>query len=140
MAKYHGTKEIVARGSKWSIGNGEQVCTWADHWLPTPGSFKVVSPRPPHANSELVASHIDRDRRWWDVTKVRNTFFPQEAQVILGISISPRLPQDSLIWAWTPSGRFIVNSVYKVAEMLLRESNHKLEWRECSNSSSMQNL
>ncbi|KAF3975558.1 hypothetical protein CMV_001197 [Castanea mollissima] len=121
-------REIVARGSKWSIGNGEQVRIWADRWLPTPRAFKAVSPRPPHADSELVASLIDMDRRRWDVTKVRNTFLPQEAQVILGIPISPRLPQDSLIWAWTPSGRFTVNSSYKVAQMLLRKSNHKLEW------------
>nr|XP_023911810.1 uncharacterized protein LOC112023433 [Quercus suber] len=108
-------REIVARGSKWSIGNGEQVRIWTDRWLPTTRSFKAVSPRPPHAESELVASLIDMDRRGWDVTKVRNTFMPQEAQVILGIPISPRLPQDSLIWAWTPTGRFTVNSAYKVA-------------------------
>lgn len=120
-------REVVERGSKWSIGNGEQVRIWKDRWLPNPSSFKVVSQRPPHADSELVASLIDMDRRGWDVPKVRNTFMTQEAQAILGIPISPRLPQDSLVWAWTPSGKFTVNSAYKVAQLLLREADQKLE-------------
>ena len=70
---------------------------------------------PPHSDFELVASIIDKERRGWDASKVRSTFMPQEAQVILGIPISPRLPQDSRNWAWTPSGNFTVNSAYKVA-------------------------
>lgn len=87
-----------------------------------------------------MASLIDTDRRGWDVTKVRNTFMPQEAQVILGIPISPRLPQDSLAWAWTPSGKFTINSAYKVAQLLLRVADHKLEWGESSNNSGRQNF
>ena len=69
-------REIVERGggSKWSIGNGEQVRIWSDRWLPTLSFFKVVSQRPPHAESELVVSLIDMDRRGWDITKVRNAF------------------------------------------------------------------
>ena len=88
-------REVLERGSKWSIGNGEQVSIWKDQWIPSPSSFKVASPRSPHSDDELVASLIDKERRGWDVSKVRSTFMPQEAQVILGIPISPKLPQDS---------------------------------------------
>ena len=51
----------------------------------------------------------------WDEGKVKNTFLPHEAELILSIPISARLPDDSLIWAWTSNGRLIVKSAYKVA-------------------------
>ncbi|XP_075659108.1 putative mitochondrial protein AtMg00310 [Castanea sativa] len=38
-------KEVVIRGSRWIIGNGESVNIWKDRWIPTPKSFKVVNPR-----------------------------------------------------------------------------------------------
>ena len=133
-------REVIERRSKWSIGNGEQVSIWKDRWIPSPNSFKVASPRPPHTDSELVASLIDKDRRGWDVSKVRNTFIPQEAQIILGIPVSPRLPQDSRIWAWTPSGNFTINSAYKVAQLLSSEADQMLEWGESSNNSGMQSV
>ena len=47
--------------------------------------------------------------------KVKNMFFPNEAELILSIPISARLPEDSLIWAWTSNGRLTVKSAYKVA-------------------------
>ena len=40
-------REVLERGSKWSIGNGEQVSIWKDRWIPFPSSFKFASPRPP---------------------------------------------------------------------------------------------
>ena len=39
-------REILERGMRWSIGNGQKVQIWADRWLPTPHSFKVISPKP----------------------------------------------------------------------------------------------
>lgn len=108
-------RSIVEKGSRWAIGNGEKMSIWEDHWLPTPEAFKVVSPKPLLTDSEVVAKLIDKNRRTWDVAKIRRMFLPHEANVILGIPLSPRLPSDSLIWAWTPRGNFTVNSAYKVA-------------------------
>ena len=69
-------REVLERGSKWSIGNGEQVRIWKDRWIPSPSSFKVASPRSPHSEDVLVATLIDKERRGWDVSKVRSTFMP----------------------------------------------------------------
>ena len=66
-----------------------------------------------------MAELIDLDRQSWDVAKIKRMFLPHEANVILGIPLSPRLSRDSLIWAWTPKGMFTVNSAYKVAQSLL---------------------
>ena len=39
------TKDIVVSGSRWVVGNGEQIDIWKDRWLTTLDSFKVVSLR-----------------------------------------------------------------------------------------------
>lgn len=97
-------KDIIEKGSRWVISNGKRIRIWEDRWIPTPYSFKVVSPRGSFNNVVLVSDLINKDTRSWDTTKVNNTFLPFKAQVILGIPISPRLPKDSLTWAWTPNG------------------------------------
>ena len=98
-------KKVVDRRSRWCIGNGEGVRLWKDRWIPSPESFKVTSPVDAHSGLEMVSSLMDVDRRDWDVGKVRNTFLPHEAELILSIPISARLPKDSLIWAWTSNGK-----------------------------------
>ena len=59
--------------------------------------------------------------------KVRNTFLPHEAELILSIPINARLPKDSLIWAWTSNGRFTVKSAYNVAQKVLKVEGHRGE-------------
>ena len=58
---------------------------------------------------------VDVDRRGWNVGKVKNTFLPHKAELILSMPISARLPEDLLIWAWNSNGRFTVKSAYIVA-------------------------
>ena len=37
-------KETIEVGSRWLIENGRKVNIWRDKWLPSPHSFKVISP------------------------------------------------------------------------------------------------
>lgn len=114
-------KQVIERGSRWCIGNGESVHIWKDRWIPNPHSFKVISPYAAQLGMELVLSLLGADRRAWDVAKVRKTFLLHEAEVVLSIPISFNLPDDSIIWAWTPNGKFTVKSAYKVAQKCLKE-------------------
>ena len=36
--------EVVKRGTRWRVGNGERILIWEDKWLPTPTTYKVISP------------------------------------------------------------------------------------------------
>ena len=92
-------KDLIVRGSRWVIGNGERVHIWEDRWIPSLDSFKVVSPRGLSTNVMLVSSLINRETRYWDVNLVRNTFLPHKVEIVLGIPISLRLPDDSQVWA-----------------------------------------
>lgn len=120
------TKDIVVSGSRWVVGNGEQIDIWKDMWLPTPDSFKVVSPCIP-IESNKVSWLLDRESRSRDVDKVRSFFLPHEAETILGISISPQFLNDSLIWAWSANGRFSMKSAYKFTQKCLKERSHKVD-------------
>ncbi|KAK9984335.1 hypothetical protein SO802_033860 [Lithocarpus litseifolius] len=64
-------KEVVVKGSRWIIGNGETVNIWKDKWIPIPNSFKVFSQRSPLLDTGLVSNLIDRDARTWDAAMAK---------------------------------------------------------------------
>ena len=39
--------EVVKGGTRWRVGNGERILIWEDKWLPTPTTYKVISPLKP---------------------------------------------------------------------------------------------
>ena len=36
--------EVVNRGTRWLVGNGNRIHIWEDKWLPTPTTYKIISP------------------------------------------------------------------------------------------------
>lgn len=130
-------RKVVERGSRWCIGNGESVQIWKDRWIPNPDSFRVISPVGAHSGMERVSSLLDTERRGWDVERVRNTFLPYEAEVILSIPISAGFPADSILWAGTPNGKFTVKSAYKIAQKVLKENLRRAEEGASSNNLGM---
>ena len=130
-------KQVINRGSRWCIGNGASVCIWKDRWIPKLESFKATSPHADHQNEERVSSLLDAASRCWDVAKVRAIFLPHEAEAVLSIPISFRLPEDSMRWAWSSNGKFSVKSAYLVAQKWLKEGKGRADGGSSSNNSSM---
>ena len=64
-------------------------------------------------------------------------FLPHEAKAVLGIPISFRLPEDSMIRAWSSNGKFFVKSAYMVAQKCLKECKGRTDGGSSSNNSSM---
>ena len=69
-------KDLIVRGSRWVIGNGERVHIWEDRWIPSPDSFIVVSLRGLSTNVVLVSSLINRETRDWDVNLAGKEYLP----------------------------------------------------------------
>lgn len=67
-------------------------------WLPTPITFKVISPPTNFGDFPMVSSLIDKDTKWWKADVVYPIFLPFKASTILLIPLSYNLPEDSLIW------------------------------------------
>ena len=115
-------KETIEVGSKWLIGNGRKVNIWCDRWLPLADSFKVLSPQGHNTEVVKVAQLIDGVIRTWKAELIKETFLPHKADSILSIPLSPRLPEDSRVWAWSKNGFFTVRSAYRVSLKLLKTS------------------
>ena len=131
-------KDIIMKGSRWCIGNERKVHIWEDRWIPNSDSFKLISPRRTQDNKVMVSDLIDVNRRSWEIVKVRNTFITHEAELVLGIPISfSLLPDDSVIWAWTPNRNFTVKSAYRVAQRSLKEGATRPDPGDCSDNAKM---
>ena len=37
-------QSIMKKGIWWQVGNGDSIRIWMDKWIPTPSTYKVVSP------------------------------------------------------------------------------------------------
>ncbi|XP_030929385.1 uncharacterized protein LOC115955407 [Quercus lobata] len=115
--------EVVRKGTRWRVGNGRLIHIWNDKWLPTPTTFKVVSPPCGFDDYPTVLALIDHDLRRWRADIVKSIFLPFEADTILNIPISYNLPKDKLIWVGNRKGVFSVKSAYYVALNLMDCSN-----------------
>lgn len=83
-------------GSKWVIGNGKRVHIWNDRWILVADMYKVISPKVQIGGGvEMVSRLMDDEGRGWNADLIRTSFLPHEAEVILGILISPIALEDS---------------------------------------------
>ncbi|KAL0378864.1 UNVERIFIED_CONTAM: putative mitochondrial protein [Sesamum radiatum] len=104
-------RPVILLGSRWQVGDGLTARIWLDRWIPRPISFRVITA--PHRLSPdaKVATLFYEDRDLWNETLVRNIFRPEDADVILGISVSRSHP-DTFHWHYDTKGRFSVRSAY----------------------------
>ena len=87
----------------------------------------------------LVSDLIDQERKQWKETLITTIFMPQEASIILNISLIPLLPRDHLIWRGTKNAIFTVRSAYHLGmeRKALQLSgcsgkmDDKEEWKTC---------
>ena len=107
--------EVVRRGSQWRVGNGRLIHIWNDKWLPTPTTYRVVSPPCDMNDFPMMSAFVDHDLRSWKADLFKSIFLPFEADTILNIPISYNLLEDKFIWVGNRKGVFTVKSAYYVA-------------------------
>ena len=133
---------VLKAGYRWQVGDGENIGIWKDRWLPRPSTFRVLSPLAFLPDDTKVSSLIDSNNGEWNESLISQKFSPEDTACILGIPLSEHKPRDRIIWAYTPKGKFTVNSAYKVAISMTQgnsdaEASHgKLQtcfWRQVWN-------
>lgn len=67
---------------------------WKDKWLPSPITFRVVSPVNVLAEDARVSELIDYKKKEWKKDLVESLFLPHEATSICYLPLSHRLPED----------------------------------------------
>lgn len=100
--------EIIRKGTRWRVGNGKLIHIWEDRWLPTPSTYRVVSPLSSTLEFSMVSSLIDTNTKRWRVDLLSVAFLPFEVDAICKIPLCHNLPEDKLIWIGNKKGDFIV--------------------------------
>ena len=108
-------QSIVRKGYRWQVGNGASIDIRRDKWLPSPDTFKLISPPVALPMGMTVNNLIDPHHGTLQRDLIRHTFSLDDARSIMSIPLSSRLPPDRLIWAYTSKDNFTVRSAYKIA-------------------------
>ena len=90
------------------MGNGHSIMIWKDKSVPSPSTYKVVSPVSSLLVDSRVAALIDEENGVWKNELVRQVFLPHEAELICSIALSANLPANKQVWASTHNGIFSV--------------------------------
>ena len=113
-------REVLRRGLRWKVGNGCDIKIYTDRWMPRPTSFTIYAP--PILGMECrVSKLICQLSRNWKTQLVQQSFYEHDAETILSIPLSARLPVDRMMWHFERSGIYTIKSGYKVARNMLRE-------------------
>jgi len=104
---------LLKEGIIWRIGNGESVRIWEDPWLPKGLTRKPATPKGTNLLIK-VSELINPVTGVWDEQLIRETFWPEDANEILRISIAENL-EDWHVWYFDAKCLFSVKSAYKVA-------------------------
>lgn len=67
-------QEVVKKGMRWRVGDGNSIKIWSDKWLPPPSLYKVVSTKNTLGAEAKVCELIDPERKGWNVSLVRQIF------------------------------------------------------------------
>lgn len=79
------------------MGNGRLIHIWEEKWLPTPTTYKVISPPRPFDAFPMVSALIDHETRRWKVELILAVFLPFEANTILNMPLSYNLPEEEIL-------------------------------------------
>ncbi|KAI5335569.1 PREDICTED: reverse mRNAase [Prunus dulcis] len=117
-------RKVLEGGTRWQVGDGNNIHIWHDKWIPQPRQFKIYSPAPPSCALKKVADLIQAEHHCWNTPLLQSLLFPGEVELIHSIPLSMRRPPDQLIWHYDRKGQFSVRSAYRVAQHLLGSSTN----------------
>ncbi|KAL3825323.1 hypothetical protein ACJIZ3_021352 [Penstemon smallii] len=119
-----GAKEIIEKGSRWRVGNGNSINIWGDRWLPRESTFQIFTPKGDRPSDMKVSTLIDEETGQWDVDKVTSLFNEEDSACILSIPLGNGRHDDRRLWHYNRNGLFSVRSAYHLAVKIARESDH----------------
>ena len=118
------SRHVLQADLRWRVGTGTRIKVWKDAWLPSPTTYKVISPVCVLDANATVDSLIDYDLKCWKSELLEQVFLPRDVEIIKQIPLSKRSPRDRLIWTGTSNENFSVRNAY---HLLLHDQERLLE-------------
>ena len=120
----HKSFKVLKQGTRWKVGNGKMIHIWDDKWLPTPTTYKAISPPKDFGDFPMVSALTDVETRRWRKDRLDSIFLPFEVETILSIPISYHLPEDSIIRVGNNKCIFSMKSAYYLERQVLNSNLH----------------
>ena len=73
-------REVIQRGAKWHVGDGENIKIWGEKWLPSVQTPAVHGPLMADLQNAKVSSLINPITRQWNYSVLHNTFSAEESE------------------------------------------------------------
>ncbi|CAN1778200.1 Uncharacterized mitochondrial protein AtMg00310 [Linum perenne] len=108
------SQEVVRRGSRWRLGNGERVRVWGEQWLRDDENLEVITVPNIQLEGLRVCDLILPGTLDWDVQKLYNLFEERDCREIVNIPLGMDGLIDRRIWHYDPKGNYTVRSAYRV--------------------------
>ena len=105
-------REVLEKGTRFVVGDGQNISIWDDRWIPRPHSFKPFSLPMLGTENMRVCDLIDPESNEWMMPMLRELFTVEEAELIASIPLSRRRYDDRLVWHYERRGEYKVKSGY----------------------------
>ncbi|KAL0458901.1 UNVERIFIED_CONTAM: hypothetical protein Slati_0517300 [Sesamum latifolium] len=79
---------IIHAGCHWRVGSGTKIRVWEDPWLPRPFTFRPITPSPVNLREMRVVELLGSSTGDWNLSRVRELFWPLDSELILSIPFS----------------------------------------------------
>ena len=100
----------MLKGARWRVGSGDAISVWNDAWLPSTSHPRIESQMMPGFEEMKVSALIDPITKKWDPYLLNGLFTPEETKLILSIPLCQNAVEDTIMWPFTPSGKYTVKS------------------------------
>lgn len=114
--------DLLKNGVIWRVGDGSKISIWEDAWLPRDHLRRLFTPRGANLLTR-VDELIDPYTGSWDEMLVRDTFWEDDADIILSIPVHEGM-NDLIAWHYNQNGLFTVKSAYKIYMAEKRRTNN----------------
>jgi ribonuclease HI len=119
-----GVREVLARGSRWRIGEGSNVRVMEDSWLRGGGDKMVAAPQQEGVYNMPVKHLMVVGEKKWDKNKLEELFSLEVCEQILSTPLFDMVTEDKLVWEGDMRGNYTVKSGYR---LIMEESWKRLE-------------
>ena len=111
-------KQLLDKGLKWMIGNGEEILVWVTPWIDDGVRMRCPLMKNIFIDLDLkVSALIEFQSDTWNVMMLNDLFYPQDVKLILKMKITPG-SKDFKVWKYNSSGAYTSKSGYWLASKL----------------------
>lgn len=108
-------RDLLRKGLRWRILNGQSVNAFKDPWLLRPHSFRPIT-YPIQDQANLKVSDLLDDNGAWNWNFIQSILWEVDVTEVKRITVGCGTGNDTLIWHYTPKGEYSVKSGYYLAQ------------------------